>query len=69
MTDPLRERTQRATTTCDSFLCLEGVKISEIYVIIMLFMSNGGDYVSKLRPSTGLLLIPQVIYEYGDPVK
>jgi hypothetical protein len=26
-----------------------------------------GDYVSELRPATGLLFIPQVIYEYGKP--
>jgi hypothetical protein len=26
------------------------------------------DYVTELRPPTGLLFIPQMIYEYGDPV-
>jgi hypothetical protein len=29
---------------------------------LFLFMSMGFDYVSKLRPSTGLLFILQVIY-------
>jgi hypothetical protein len=31
------------------------------------FMSMGWDYVSELRPPTGLLFIPQMIYEYGQP--
>jgi hypothetical protein len=30
-------------------------------------MTMGRDYVPKLRPITGLLLIPRVIYEYGKP--
>jgi hypothetical protein len=30
---------------------------------LVLFMSMGFDYVSELRPSTGLLFILQVIYE------
>jgi hypothetical protein len=29
-------------------------------------MSMGWDYVSKLRPPTGRLFIPHVIYEYGE---
>jgi hypothetical protein len=29
-------------------------------------MSVGWDYVSERRPPTGLLLIPQVIYEHGE---
>jgi hypothetical protein len=32
----------------------------------MMIMSMGWDYVSGLRPPTGLLLIPQVIYERGE---
>jgi hypothetical protein len=32
-----------------------------------IIMSMGFDYVSELRPPTGLLFIPQVIYEHGDP--
>jgi hypothetical protein len=32
----------------------------------MMIMSMGWDYVSELRPPTGLLLIPHVIYEYGE---
>jgi hypothetical protein len=27
----------------------------------------GWDYVSELRPQTGLLFIPQVIYEHQEP--
>jgi hypothetical protein len=27
----------------------------------------GRDYVSELRPPTGLLSIPQLIYVYGEP--
>jgi hypothetical protein len=34
---------------------------------IFLFMSMGWDDVSELRPQTGLLFIPQVIYENGEP--
>jgi hypothetical protein len=30
-------------------------------------MSTGWDYVSELRPLTGLLFIPQMIYESGEP--
>jgi hypothetical protein len=33
----------------------------------MMIMSMGQDYVSELRPPTGLLFIPQVIYEHGEP--
>jgi hypothetical protein len=29
--------------------------------------SMAWDYVSELRPPTSLLLIPQIIYEYGQP--
>jgi hypothetical protein len=29
-------------------------------------MSMGGDDVSELRPPTGLLFNPQMIYEYGE---
>jgi hypothetical protein len=31
-----------------------------------LFMSMGWEYVSELRPPTDLLLIPQIVYDYGD---
>jgi hypothetical protein len=34
---------------------------------MLLLMLTGWDYVSELRPPTGLLFIPQVIYEYGEP--
>jgi hypothetical protein len=30
-------------------------------------MSMWWDYVSVLRPPTGLLFIPQIICEYGEP--
>jgi hypothetical protein len=43
--------------------------VNRIVIIwsVLLFMSVGRDYVSELRPPTGLLFIPQVIYEYGEP--
>jgi hypothetical protein len=28
---------------------------------------DGRDDVSELRPPTGLLFVPQMIYEYGEP--
>jgi hypothetical protein len=31
------------------------------------FMSMGWDYVSELQPPSGLLFIPQMIYEHGEP--
>jgi hypothetical protein len=33
---------------------------------LLLFVLMGLDYVSELRPPTGLLVIPQVIYEHGQ---
>jgi hypothetical protein len=33
----------------------------------MMIMLMGCDYVSKLRPPTGILFISQVIYEHGEP--
>jgi hypothetical protein len=36
-------------------------------ISVVLFMSVGRDYVSELRPLAGLLFVPQVIYEYGEP--
>jgi hypothetical protein len=30
-------------------------------------MTTGRGYVSELRPPTGLLFIPKVIYEYVEP--
>jgi hypothetical protein len=35
--------------------------------ILLLFMSMGWDYVSELQPLTGLLVIPQMAYEYREP--
>jgi hypothetical protein len=32
-----------------------------------MIMSMGWDYVSELRPRTGLLFTPQVTYEHGEP--
>jgi hypothetical protein len=39
----------------------------DILVLFMLFMSMGWDYVSELRPPVGLLFIPQMICERGEP--
>jgi hypothetical protein len=36
-----------------------------IYEDHKLFMSIGLDHVSELRPPTGLLFIPHMIYKYG----
>jgi hypothetical protein len=36
-------------------------------LMITMIMPMGRDYVSELRPPTGLLFIPQVIYEHGEP--
>jgi hypothetical protein len=33
----------------------------------MMIMSTGRDYISELRPPTGVLFIPQAIYEHGEP--
>jgi hypothetical protein len=33
----------------------------------MMIKSMGWDYISELRPPTGLLFISQVIYEHGEP--
>jgi hypothetical protein len=33
---------------------------------MLLFVSMGRDYVSELRPPTGILFAFQVIYEYGE---
>jgi hypothetical protein len=30
-------------------------------------MSMGWDYISELRPPTGLFIIPHVIYKQGEP--
>jgi hypothetical protein len=32
-------------------------------------MSTGRDYISELRPPTGLLFITQIIYEYEAKVE
>jgi hypothetical protein len=37
-----------------------------VYITVMLLFIWGWDYVSELRPSAGLLFIPQTIYEYGE---
>jgi hypothetical protein len=33
---------------------------------MLLFLSMEWDYISELWPPTGLLFIPQMIYEYGE---
>jgi hypothetical protein len=35
-------------------------------VALMMIISIGWDYVSELRPQTGLLFIPQVIHEHAE---
>jgi hypothetical protein len=35
--------------------------------MMMMMMSMWRDYVSELRPPTGLLFISQVIYGHGEP--
>jgi hypothetical protein len=36
-------------------------------IILMMITSMRWDYVCELRQPTGLLLMPQVIYEHGEP--
>jgi hypothetical protein len=33
----------------------------------MMMMSMGCDYISDMQAPMGLLFIPQVIYEHGEP--
>jgi hypothetical protein len=35
--------------------------------LFMMTISMGWDYVSELRPPTGLFFTPQVIYEHREP--
>jgi hypothetical protein len=37
--------------------------------LLLLFISMGWNYVSELRPPTGLLFISQIIYKRGAPVE
>jgi hypothetical protein len=39
-----------------------------LMLIMIIIMWTVWDYVSELRPPTGLLVIPQVIYELGEPL-
>jgi hypothetical protein len=34
---------------------------------MMIWSSVGWDHVSELRPPTGLLFVPQMVYEHGEP--
>jgi hypothetical protein len=34
---------------------------------MIMIMSMGRDYVSELRPSTGLLFMRKAIHEHGEP--
>jgi hypothetical protein len=36
-------------------------------MVIIIIRSTGSDYVSEMWPPAGLLLIPQTIYEHGEP--
>jgi hypothetical protein len=49
-------------------VCLITAKGEALVLIIypLLFISMGRDHVFELWPPTGLLFIPQVIYEYGE---
>jgi hypothetical protein len=38
-----------------------------VQLLLLLFMLMEWDYISELQPPTGLLFIPQVIYEYREP--
>jgi hypothetical protein len=38
---------------------------TSLIMLIMMIMSRGSGYVSELRPQTGLLFSPQVMYEHG----
>jgi hypothetical protein len=38
-----------------------------LMMMMMTTMSMGWDYVPELRPPTGLLFIPEAMYEHGEP--
>jgi hypothetical protein len=51
-------------------LCCSQVKVGGSVMVLIdhwLIMSIGWDYVSELRPPKGLLFIPYVMYEHGEP--
>jgi hypothetical protein len=55
-------------STC-KILCHKRGKFIENHdsLLKMLFMSMGWDDVSEMRPPRGLLFIPQMTYEHGEP--
>jgi hypothetical protein len=52
-------------------LCYAGISWTcfkcSLLLLLLLFMSMEWDNVSEMQLPTGLLFIPQVIYEYGEP--
>jgi hypothetical protein len=40
---------------------------SDMMMMMTIFHVDGVNYVSDLPPPAGLLLVPQVIHEYGEP--
>jgi hypothetical protein len=62
------------TSYCTIFFCQAVLFLSDasyvtevIFLCLLLFMSMGYDYISKLWTPTGLLFILQVIHECGEP--
>jgi hypothetical protein len=51
---------------CNHLYC---TPVAQNTAVLLLFMSTGRDCVSELRPSMGLLFIPQMIYEYEATVE
>jgi hypothetical protein len=52
----------RSTEARTTLIILHSTSLAENQLIDV-----GRDYVSELRPQTGLLLISQVIHEHGEP--
>jgi hypothetical protein len=62
-------KTQTGTNAATTVNILQLVVVSSPTnsLLLLLFMSTRWDAVSELRPRIGLLFIPQVTYEYGEP--
>jgi hypothetical protein len=52
---------------CILLLLLLLLMMMMMMMMMMMIMSMGWDYISELRPPTGLLFILQVIPEHGEP--
>jgi hypothetical protein len=46
---------------------LQGASDCSSIMMMMTIISMGWDYISELRPPSGLLFIPQVVYDYREP--